>query len=171
MAVRPILTAEAPVLRRKAVRVKEYNEKLRALVADMWETLHEANGLGLAGPQIGVSQRVVVIEIPANEEEGRLAQSFALCNPEIVKASGEDVDDEGCLSVPGYYGEVKRAATVTVKGFTPDGKAIRVKGHGLLARALQHELDHLEGILFVDHLDSLDKLHHVGDPKDETLTA
>ncbi len=168
MSVRSILTAEAPVLRRKAVRVKEYDAKLRTLIADMWETLHEANGVGLAAPQIGVSQRVVVIEIPADEEEGRPAKSFALCNPEIVKASGEEVGEEGCLSVPGYWGEVKRAATVTVKGFTPQGKPIRVKGHGLLARALQHELDHLDGILFIDRLESLDKLHHVSDTDEET---
>jgi len=163
MAVRTILTFDAPVLRERARRVKQFNDALRALVADMFETLHAAHGVGLAAPQIGVPQRVVVIEIPADEEEGRPARSFALCNPEIVKSAGEDTDDEGCLSLPGYVGEVTRAATVTVKGFSPEGKPVRVKGEGLLARALQHELDHLDGILFIDRLQSLDKLRRVGE--------
>jgi len=163
MAVRTILTFDAPVLRERARRVKQFNDALRALVADMFETLHAAHGVGLAAPQIGVPQRVVVIEIPADEEEGRPARSFALCNPEIVKSAGEDTDDEGCLSLPGYVGEVTRAATVTVKGFSPEGKPVRVKGEGLLARALQHELDHLDGILFIDRLQSLDKLRRLGE--------
>jgi len=163
MSVRTILTGDAPALRQKAKRVKQFDEALRTLVADMFETMRAAHGVGLAAPQIGVLTRVVVIEIPADEEEGTPARSFALCNPEIVKSAGEDTDDEGCLSLPGYVGEVTRAAAVTVKAFTPEGKPIRVKGEGLLARALQHELDHLDGILFIDRLESLGKLRRVGE--------
>ncbi len=169
MPVRTILTAEAPVLRQKARRIKRFDAALERLVADMFETLHEANGLGLAAPQVGVSLRVVVIEMPADEEEGTPARRYILCNPEIVKSSGEDTGEEGCLSLPGYVGEVTRAATVTVKGFSPAGKPVRVRGEGLLARALQHELDHLDGILFIDRLESLDKLRHVGEEEESQI--
>lgn len=162
MSVRTILTAEHPVLRQKAKQVKRFDSSLRTLIADMLDTLHEANGLGLAAPQIGVLLRVVVIEMPADEEEGTAAKRYVLCNPEIVKRSGEDTGDEACLSLPGYAGEVTRAAAVTVKAQTPAGKPVRVKGEGLLARALQHELDHLDGILYIDRLEALDKLRYVG---------
>ena len=167
MPVRPISCADSPILRQKAKRVKRYNEQLRALVTDMIDTMHAANGLGLAAPQIGVPLQVAVIEMPANEEEGTSAQLYVLCNPEIVKARGEEVEEEGCLSLPGYVGQVTRAATVTVKAFTSEGKPIRVKGEGLLARALQHEVDHLDGILFVDRLESLDKLRRVDEAEEE----
>lgn len=172
MSVRPILSADAPVLRQKTRRVKQFNQALRTLVDDMWATLEAAgNGVGLAAPQIGVSQRVVAIAIPADEEEGTPARRYLLCNPEIVKASGEQTDDEGCLSLPGYVGEITRAATVTVKGYTEEGKPIRVKGHGLLARALQHELDHLDGVLFVDRLESLSKLRRLEEPAEGESAA
>jgi peptide deformylase len=167
MAVRTIVSADTPVLRQKAKRVKEFNTALRALVKDMWETLHVANGVGLAAPQVGVPLRLVVIELPADEEEGTPAQQFVLCNAEIVKALGEDVDEEACLSLPGYAGEVKRAAAVTVKGFNAEGKPVRIKGEGYLARVLQHELDHLDGILFVDRLESMDKLRRLRDIDEE----
>ncbi len=166
MPVRRIVTAQAPVLRQKAKRVKRFDSALNTLVADMIATLRAANGVGLAAPQVGESLRLVVIEMPADEEEGTPARSYVLCNPEIVKASGEDTDEEGCLSLPGYVGEVTRAAAVTVKGFTPAGKPVRVKGEGLLARALQHELDHLDGILFTDRLESLDKLRRIGEEEE-----
>ncbi len=168
MPVRPILPVDAPVLRQKARKIRQFDASLRTLVADMWETLHAANGVGLAGPQVGAGLRVVVIEIAADEQAGTPALHYALCNPEIVKASGEETEEEGCLSLPGYVGEVTRAAVVTVKGQTPEGKPIRVKGEGLLARALQHEIDHLDGVLFVDRLESLDKLRRVGESEEET---
>ncbi len=107
--------------------------------------------------------------MPADEEEGTPAKRYVLCNPEIVKSSGEDTGEEGCLSLPGYVGEVTRAATVTVKGFNPAGKPVRIRGEGLLARALQHELDHLDGILFIDRLQSLDKLRHVGEEEESPI--
>lgn len=171
MAVRTILTADAPVLRQKARRVKQFNEALRSLVADMFETLHAAHGVGLAAPQIGVALRLAVIEIPADEENDIPAKQYVLCNPEIVKCSGEETDEEGCLSLPGYVGEVTRAAVVTVKGFSAEGKPVRIKGEGLLARALQHELDHLDGILFVDRLESLDKLRRVGEEEEQSVAG
>ncbi len=167
MPARQILFADAPVLRQKARRVRKYDAALRELVADMLETMHAANGVGLAAPQVGVSLRLFVIEIPADEEAGIPARQYVLCNPEIVKAVGEETEEEGCLSLPGYVGEVTRAAVVTVKGFDVNGKAVRVRGEGLLARALQHELDHLDGILFIDRLESLDKLRRVDQAAEE----
>jgi len=137
----------------------------------MFETLHEAHGLGLAAPQIGVSLRVAIVEMPADEETGTPARQYVLCNPEIVKMSGEETDEEACLSLPGYVGEVTRAAVVTVKGFSAEGKPVRYKGEGLLARAFQHELDHLDGILFVDRLESLDKLRRVNEDKEEAVAS
>lgn len=171
MSIRTLIPAEFPVLRQKAKRVKQFNGALRTLVADMLETLQVANGVGLAAPQIGVSLRIAVIEIPANEEEGTPAKRYVLCNPEIVKAAGEETEEEGCLSLPGYVGEVTRAATVTVKGFDAEGKPFRIKGEGLLARVLQHELDHLDGILFIDRLESIDKLRRIGESEEEESLA
>ncbi len=167
MPVRPILSADSPILRQKAKRVKQFNEALRSLVADMLETMRAANGVGLAAPQVGIGQRIVVIEIAADEEAGTPAETYVLCNPEIVKSMGEETDEEGCLSLPGYVGEVTRAAVATVKGFTAEGKPVRVKGEGLLARVLQHELDHLDGVLFVDRLESIEKLRRVGEAEGE----
>ncbi len=171
MSVRAIVSTDSPVLRQKAKRVKLYNDALRTLVADMFETMHAANGVGLAAPQIGISLRIAVIEIAADEEAGTPAQRYVLCNPEIVKTIGEEVDDEGCLSLPGYVGEVKRAAVATVKGFDAEGKPVRVRGEGLLARVLQHELDHLDGILFTDRLESLDKLRRLREDEAESPAA
>jgi peptide deformylase len=167
MPARQILFADAPVLRQKARRVRKFDAALRELVADMFETMHAASGVGLAAPQVGVSLRLFVVEIPADEEAGTPARQYVLCNPEIVKAVGEETEEEGCLSLPGYVGEVTRAAVVTVKGFDDNGKAVRVRGEGLLARALQHELDHLDGILFIDRLESLDKLRRVDQAAEE----
>ena len=117
----------------------------------MFDTLDAANGLGLAAPQIGVSERVIVVDVPdQSEDESGAATRVALVNPEIVRAKGEQLGPEGCLSVPGFYGEVRRASQVTVKGQDVQGKDVRLKAEGLLARALQHEIDHLEGVLFID---------------------
>lgn len=161
MSVRPILHADNPILRQKARRVKEFNTALRQLVDDMFETLAAANGVGLAAPQVGLSQRLFVIALPPDEQAHKPGRRYVLCNPEIVKAQGQETDEEGCLSLPGYVGEVTRAAVVTVKALDAQGRPVRVKGEGLLARALQHELDHLDGILFTDRLESLDKLRRL----------
>jgi len=165
MAKRTILVAGEPVLRQKAKRVTSFGPSVEALVEDMVDTMYEADGLGLAAPQIGVPLRVIVIEVPAElDEEGNEIQPserYVFCNPEIVKASGEEEDEEGCLSVPGYVGSIKRATSITVKGQDNKGHKIRVKAEGLLARAFQHELDHLDGILLLDRVESPDKLRRI----------
>jgi peptide deformylase len=119
----------------------------------MLETMDQANGVGLAAPQVGVSLRLVVIRLPDDD-----AENIILINPEVIKTSGEREIDERCLSVPGYTGKVKRACTVTVKARNENWKEIRIKGEELLAQALEHEIDHLNGILYVDRLESPDKL-------------
>ncbi|MGD9115591.1 MAG: peptide deformylase [Dehalococcoidia bacterium] len=157
MAVLPICTLPNPVLRQKAKRVNSIDKATLKLIEDMRETLHAAPGrAGLAAPQVGVSLRVIIIDVPG-------AEDLVLINPEIVKGSGERIVTEGCLSVPGYYGELTRSEQVTAKGKDADGKEIRVKGTELLAQALEHEVDHLNGILYIDHLESQQKLHRVED--------
>jgi len=155
MAVLSIRTLPDPVLRRKAKRVRTIDGSIKKLIADMLETMHADPGrAGLAAPQIGVSLRVIVIGMPGEED-------IVLINPEIVKKSGERLLDEGCLSLPGYFAEIKRAESVTVKGGDRNGKEIRIKATGLLAQALEHEIDHLNGQLYIDHLESMDKLRKV----------
>jgi len=143
-----------PVLRQKAKRVSRIDKSIQRLIDDMVETMRQANGVGLAAPQVGISLRVAVLQIPDEEP-------MAIINPEIVKRDGEQEVTEGCLSIPGYFGELKRSASVTVKGRDRQGKMIRIKATGLMAEALEHEIDHLNGILYIDHLDSQDKLHKV----------
>jgi peptide deformylase len=146
MAVRKILTLDHPVLRAKAKKVSRFDTHIEKLVSDMWETMRSAEGVGLAGPQIGESLRVLVAEYKD--------EHVALINPEILKRSDEILlGTEGCLSIPGFVGEdVPRSAAVTVKGRDPKGKEIRVKAEGWFARVLQHEIDHLDGILFIDRI-------------------
>lgn len=171
MAVREILTSEHPVLRQKAKKVKRVDASIQKLIDDMLDSMHEANGLGLAAPQIGVGLRVLVIEMPADDTddsvEARMrddhrvtynGEKYVLVNPEIVKAEGEQFGEEGCLSIPGYVGLVRRAMKVTVKGLDRKGKEVKYKGEGLLARAFQHEIDHLDGILFTDRLEKPEHL-------------
>jgi peptide deformylase len=153
MAVIPIRTLPDPVLREKAKKVHGLDPSIRKLINDMIETMDEAGGVGLAAPQVGVSLRIVVICMP--EED---AEVIVLVNPEIVKKSGEREIDERCLSVPGYVGKVKRAVSVTAKGRDQNWKEVRIKADGLLAQALEHEIDHLSGVLFVDLVDSPEKL-------------
>jgi peptide deformylase len=153
MAIIPIRTLPDPVLKQKAKKVSGIDPSIRKLIKSMVETMHEANGVGLAAPQVGVSLRLVTIRLP--EED---AQDIVLINPEIVKKSGEREIEERCLSIPGYAGMVKRACTVTVKARDENWKEIRIKGEELLAQALEHEIDHLSGILYVDRLESPEKL-------------
>ncbi len=162
MAVIPIRKLPDPVLRAKAKRVRFIDRSISKLVDDMVETMHDASGVGLAAPQVGVSLRVAVIQVP--EQELRV-----LINPEMVRRSGELEAEEGCLSIPGYKAWVTRSECVVVKAQDLQGKDYRVKADGLLARALQHELDHLNGTLYVDYLDSPDKLEPIGaDDDDDT---
>ena len=163
MAVLPIRTLPDPVLKQKAKRVSIIDGSLNKLIRNMIETLHSEPGrVGLAAPQIGVSLRVIVIDLP--DEEG----DMVLVNPSIVKRRGERLINEGCLSIPGYFGQIKRAESVTVKGRDQGGKEIRIKADGLLAQALEHEIDHLNGVLYINHLESMDTLQKV-EPEETQL--
>jgi peptide deformylase len=159
MAIRRIVTAEDPVLRERTKKVSTYDASLHRLLDDMLPTMRDAPGVGLAANQVSVPLQVAIIEI-----DGKLTE---LVNPEVVKSSGEQIDWEGCLSIPGYVAEVTRAAKVTVKARDRRGKEFRIKGEELLARALQHEIDHLNGRLYIDYLDSLEELVRVGEAQDE----
>jgi peptide deformylase len=150
--VREIVIWPDPVLKKPAAPVARVDGEVRQLIDDMAETMYAADGVGLAAPQLGISMRVVVIDTSPRQEGQKLIH---LVNPEIVKTEGETVYTEGCLSVPGEAEEVERAAKVWVKALGRDGKPFELEGEGLLAIALQHEIDHLDGVLFVDHLSSL----------------
>jgi peptide deformylase len=143
---------EQQVLRAKSKKVQKVTPQLAALARQMLERMHEANGVGLAAPQVGVLQRFFVAELPADEEDPMRGRPLILFNPEIVKSKGEQVGLEGCLSIPGWVGEVARHEQVTVKGLDERGKSVRYKVDGYLARVFQHEIDHLDGILFPDKL-------------------
>jgi peptide deformylase len=152
MAVLQIRTLPDPILRQKAKRVTRIDASVQRLIDDMIETLRaDANRAGLAAPQVGKLLRIAVIELPEQE-------LITLINPEIVKKEGERIVQEGCLSIPGYFGEIKRAVTVKVKAKDRDGKEFRLKAEGLLAQALEQEIEHLDGVLYIDHLESEDKL-------------
>jgi len=142
------------VLRQKAKKISIIDSSIQRLIDDMIETMQEANGVGLAAPQVGVSLRVIVLQMPGE-------QPMAIINPEVVERTGEQEVTEGCLSVPGYVGEIKRANQVTVKGKDRQGKRIKIKATGLMAEALEHETDHLDGRLYIDHIKSEDKLYKV----------
>jgi peptide deformylase len=155
------------VLRQKAKKIKTFGPQTASLADEMLESMNAADGLGLAAPQIGVPRRLIIIQMPgeANEEgeETEPGELYVYCNPEIIEASGEEEGSEGCLSVVGFVGQVKRATAVTVKGEDVKGRKIRTKATGLLARAFQHEIDHLDGVLYIDRIDSPEKLRRVGE--------
>jgi peptide deformylase len=155
MVIRRILTAEEPILRERARKVTQFDASLHRLLDDMLETMRDAPGIGLAANQIGVPLQVAVIELEDTVTE--------LINPQIVRSSGEIVDWEGCLSIPGFVAEITRAAKVTVKARDRNGKEFRVKGEELFARALQHEIDHLNGVLYIDYLESLEELVRISE--------
>jgi peptide deformylase len=163
MAIRPILTREKPVLRRKAIKVARFDQALERLVQDLWDTMYDAPGVGLAAPQIGVPLRVLVAEWAEEQDGEELVQRVAFVNPEIIKRSAEEEPGtEGCLSIPGYVGDnIRRAVAITVKGRDPRGRDLRVHAEGWFARILQHEIDHLDGILFTDRLDRPEDLREV----------
>jgi peptide deformylase len=155
MPVREILTPPADVLRARAQKVRGIPPTLQELIDDMIETMRAAPGVGLAAPQIGVGQRVIVVEYGEEPEDGgspaKPKKLYAVVNPEIVRHSAETVlANEACLSVPGYFGEVERFESVTVKGLNRHGRPFRLKAEGWLARIFQHEIDHLDGILYID---------------------
>lgn len=150
--IRTILTYPNPELKKKSAPVTVITEATRELVRDMADTMYDAPGIGLAAPQIGVHQRIIVIDVAGRDEPPEL---IAAINPVIIHSEGESYEEEGCLSVPHYAANVRRHAHVVVKGLDLDGNEQTWRAEGLLAIALQHEIDHLDGILFVDHLSPL----------------
>jgi len=159
MAVRPIVMADQPILRRKAEPVTRITPALRRLIADMVETMRAAEGIGLAAPQVGEPLRVIVVEVPEDEEVPGSGVLYTVINPEIVEASPEIAEGvEGCLSIPGWYGWVPRARWVLVRGLNPEGRRVRIRAEGLVARVFQHEIDHLDGILFPDRIQDPTKI-------------
>jgi peptide deformylase len=159
MSVKPIVMLGDPRLRLKGLPVDSFGKALHELLDDLAETMRDAPGVGLAAPQLGEALRACVIEV-----EGQLHE---LVNPAIVRASGDDRDLEGCLSIPGYFAYVTRRERVWVVAQNRFGRRIKVAGSGLLGRALQHELDHLDGKLFIDYLDSMDELISFADDSDD----
>jgi len=172
MALREIITVGDPRLRERARAVTEITPGLRQLAEDMVETMVEANGIGLAAPQIAESTRLVVIELPEDEEIWGSGRLYVVVNPEIAKHSREtETGVEGCLSVPGYVGEVERATEVVVRGLDLDGKRFRLRPRGFLARVFQHEIDHLDGVLYIDKLTAPEKIWEVEAGTEETTEA
>ena len=157
------------VLRSKSRKVQAVTPSLVALAQEMLETMRNANGVGLAAPQIGVTQRLFVAELPEDEEANQPQLTVILFNPEIIKGRGEQVGFEGCLSIPGYVGEVARYEQVVVKGLDEMGKAVRHRVEGYLARVFQHEIDHLDGILYTDRLTDPETFQPVEVGQEEAL--
>jgi peptide deformylase len=168
MAILEVLLEGDPRLRQKALKIRAVDDSLRKLARDMHETMNDAPGVGLAGPQIGVMRRIIVVHVPEGYQgEGEPELSMTLVNPEIVKAHGREVGPEACLSIPGWVGDVPRAERITVKAIDLDNKEIRLKADGFLARVLQHEVDHLDGILYIDRVEDKSTLRPVTDDEDE----
>ena len=156
MTLRPILSLPDPRLRTVSKPVGKVNDRVRALLKDMLETMYEAPGIGLAAVQIGVAERLVVIDTAKTDEEPR---PLCLINPEIVWASEEfSIYEEGCLSIPDYYEEVERPERVRARFLDRDGKPQEIEADGVLATCLQHEIDHLDGVLFIDHISKLKRM-------------
>jgi peptide deformylase len=160
VAIRPIRTLGDPVLRQKAKRVSRMDDSLLQLFDDMVDTMRDAPGVGLAAPQIGVSLRMIVIEVPEHP-------LIKLWNPEIVRRTGTRTVPEGCLSVPGYRADVPRSMAVVAKGRDPEGKEVRFKATDLLAQAFEHEIDHINGTLYIDYLESPEQLRKL-EPEEES---
>lgn len=147
MAIRNLRFGDDEILKHKSREITEFDDKLKELAKDMMETMHKYEGVGLAGPQVGILKRIIVIDL---YEEG---MQFTLINPVIVKEKGEQIVDEGCLSFPNQYGKVRRPKEVVVEAFDLDGKKVKLKGKDLLAQALCHEIDHLNGEVFIDKIE------------------
>ncbi len=163
MAVRDIVTIPDPILYRKARKVTDFGKELQTLVDDMVETMRVAPGVGLAAPQVDVPLRVIVVEFGDEEDESVPLKLFTFVNPEITRFSKEQVTGtEGCLSIPDFVGDVDRSVSVVVKGMNRRGQPMRIKSSGWLARIFQHEVDHLNGVLFIDRTERVWKLE--GEP-------
>lgn len=150
MAILEIKEYGEPILREKALPVEEVTPEILNLIKDMAETMYTASGVGLAASQVGVPKRIILVD---GEEDGLIV----LINPMIIKSEGEVVEEEGCLSVPDIYTQVKRSSKVTIKALNENGDPIEITKEDLIARALQHEIDHLDGILFIDRIGRMEK--------------
>ena len=157
MAVREIKTYPDPVLRNKTARVETIDDTIQRLIEDMVETMHAAPGVGLAANQVGVPLQVAVIDLSTREEQENRHPLLVLINPEILSTQGSVIAEEGCLSLPEYTEKIKRAARVTVRAQDRRGKPFEIEADGLMAKALQHEIDHLNGLLLIDRLSTLKK--------------
>jgi len=172
MSIRPIVLYDDPLLRKRSHRVRRVSPDLQALVDDMVETMHAGNGVGLAAIQVGVPERVIVVQLPEDEENPGGGELYAVVNPELARKSREIEDGiEGCLSIPGLIGEVPRHYAVTVKGLDSRGRTVRIKAKGFLARVFQHEIDHCDGILFIDHIEDPEKIWFVPEGEEEVAEA
>ena len=161
-----ILLLGDPVLREPADEIDEVDDEIRHLAGEMFETMYAAEGIGLAGPQVGIPLRLFVMDIRDAEEEPR-----ALINPVILESSGSELAEEGCLSLPGLVGEVERAARIVVDATDLEGERFQIEASGLLARCIQHEIDHLDGVLFIDHLSPLKRRMLLGKWKKQQREA
>ncbi len=174
MAVLRIVTVfdeDSAVLRQKAKKVRRFGPELEKLAQDMIETMREAHGIGLAAPQVGLAIRMFVAELPEDEEDPQSGRVYVLVNPKIIKASREEVEaEEGCLSIPGIYGDVWRAEEVVVRAQDTSGKEFRIRARGLLARVFQHEIDHLDGVLFPDRMEDPTNLRRYVEKDGELVT-
>ncbi len=154
MSLKDILIYPEKRLRKKSQTVEKINKKIQKLLDDLADTMYNAPGVGLAAPQIGENVRVLVVDISTKEEENSLME---LINPAITDSSGTQSSEEGCLSIPGYYGNITRKKKVTVEAVNRDGEKFKIEAEDILARVLQHEIDHLDGILFFDKMAKLKK--------------
>ncbi len=151
MALRTIRIAGDPVLEKKCREVKEMTPRLKELIADMYDTMYDGNGVGLAAPQVGILKQICVIDVAVEEDEE--PQPLTLINPKILESDGEQTGDEGCLSLPGKTGQVTRPMHVVVEALNENMEPVRIEGEGLLARALCHEIDHLEGHMYMEKVE------------------
>jgi peptide deformylase len=179
MALREIKVIDDPVLRRKAKKVDRVTPELRQLIDDMVETMRAAPGVGLAAPQVGVSERVIVVEYAEDDDDDEAEGApppkkklYTLVNPEIIWASEELIDGtEGCLSIPGWLGDVTRHDAIAIKALNRSGQKVKINADGWLARIFQHEIDHLDGVLYIDRLVSPDTLRRVQPGQEEVEDA
>ena len=172
MPVREIVIHDDPLLRKKSRHVRRVTATLEQLVDDMAETMRAANGVGLAAIQVGAPERVIVVQLPEDEENPGSNPLYVVVNPKLARKSREVEEGiEGCLSVPGWVGEVPRHQAVTVKGLDAKGRPVRIKAEGLLARVFQHEMDHCDGVLFIDHIEDPEKIWPVAEGEEEAEAA
>jgi len=181
MATRPIVFSDDPLLRETSRRVRSFDAGVQKLIDDMIETMREADGIGLAAIQVGVPERIIIVEVPVipddleeseELEEPLETECYVVVNPELARASREKEEGlEGCLSIPGWVGEVERHRAITVEGLDREGQDMRIKAEGLLARVFQHEIDHCHGVLFIDHIEDPEKIWRVEEGMEEKIEA